>query len=353
MLPRVLSEFRAIYCSGAFVPDADAVVALALLFEKVHLPNNIEFIREFATKYRIIGAPKKDLSEDLRVVSQEGDDAFADLTAEQKETARQYVLWAISFAFQNAELLGEVFESELFGSKELISVELIEQGGLGKLNKYRVSIGKMGALTSGDAAGFTKFIEAGYVPVVGSFHEASPMAGHRDHATAKQLAALLAMKSVQMILPRTRSARAEVILEARHRLRDQLPPFWSAMLKSSVELKKLIADSKSHYDVGREATDLVDRTIRPAVIDLGAKLEKERKDWFYRILSPVRSGLRLMIGNPPLTQQQLLTNALVLASDTCVSIADNIRTIESLKAEAGLSYLLDLSAMLSLEGEKT
>jgi len=226
-------------------------------------------------------------------------------------------------------------------------VELIKQGGPGKLNTYNVSLANHGALVGGDDTSFSRFIDAGYVPVVGRFHETSPAAGHLDHATAKQLAALLAMKSVEMVLPRTKSASPDVILEARHRLRDQLPSFWSAMLKTSVELKKMIADSKDHCDIGREATDLVDRTVRPAVIDLAAKLEKERNDWFYRILSPIRSGLRLFIGNPPLTQQQLLTNALVLASDTCVSVADNIRAIDSLKREAGLAYLLDLSTIIS------
>lgn len=94
--------------------------------------------------------------------------------------------------------------------------------------------------------------------------------------TAKQLAALLAMKSVEMMLPRTRAARPSEILEARHRLREQLPPFWSAMLKASVELKSLISQARTHGEIHREATDLVDRTVRPAVIDLATKLESKR-----------------------------------------------------------------------------
>jgi hypothetical protein len=50
-----------------------------------------------------------------------------------------------------------------------------------------------------------------------------------------------------------------------------------------------------------------------------------------------------------LSQQQLLTNALVLAADTCTSVAENIHAIESLKREAGLTYLLDLSEMFALD----
>jgi hypothetical protein len=348
-----LAQFRAVYCSGAFIPDADAVVALSLLFEKVHLPNNIELVRSFVAKYRIISTSERENSASATVRSDEGEDPFSDLPRSQQETAIRYVVLAVEFAHAHSELFGKVFESALFPDNKIVNVELVKKGGPGELNRYRVHFADQGVLIGGDDEYFPKLIEDGYVPVIGRFHDASPMPGNPDEATAKQLAALIAMKSVQMALPRTRSARPEMILEARERLRDQLPPFWSSMLKASVELKKLIAESRTHYDVAREATDLVDRTIRPAVIDLATKLEKERKDWFYRILSPVRSGLRLLVGNPPVTQQQLLTSALVLASDTCVSIAENMHTIESLKREAGLTYLLDLSEMFSSDAQET
>ena len=353
MIQTQLTQFRAVYCSGAFIPDSDAVVALSLLFDKVHLPNNIELVRHFVTKYQLTPASKRKISETVKIESEKGEDPFADLPPSQQETARHYLAWSMRFAHTHSELFGEVFESELFPDNKIVDVQLIKKGVSGKLNTYRVTFSNRATMTGGDDEYFPRLIEKGYVPVIGRFHEAYPMLGSPpDKSTSKQLAALLAMKSIQMVLPRTKSASPEVILEARDRLSDQLPPFWSSMLKVSVELKQLIAESQTHYEVAREATDLVDRTIRPAVIDLAAKLEKDRKDWFYKILSPVRGGLRLLVGNPPLTQQQLLTSALVLASDTCVSIADNMRTIDSLKREAGLSYLLDLSEMLSADSRK-
>ncbi len=346
MVHTPLAKFRAVYCSGAFIPDADAVVALSLLFEKVHLPNNIEIIRSFVTKYRLSASPSARIRS-IKVRSEEGEDPFSDLTIEQQDTARLYLAWAMQFAYAYSELFGIVLESELFPDNRIVSTELVKKGGPGERNTYRISFSQEAELRGGDEEYFLKLIESGYVPVVGRFHVSSPMCEYQDRATAKQLAALLAMESVKMVLPRTKSARPEVILEARDRLRDQLPPFWSSMLKASVELKKLIGASDTHREIAREARDVVDRTIRPAVIDLAARLEKDRKDWFYKILSPVRSGLRLFVGNPPVTQQQLLTTALVLASDTCVSIAENIHTIESLKREAGLTYLLDLSEMFA------
>jgi hypothetical protein len=202
-------------------------------------------------------------------------------------------------------------------------------------------------MSGGDEEYFPKLIANGYVPVVGHFHGILPVAQRPNAITTKQLAALLAMKSVEMVLPRTKRAPPDVILEARERLRDQLPPFWSTMLKASVELRKFVAESTTSGELAREAIDFVDRAVRPAVIDLATKLEMDRKDWFYKILSPVRSGLRFLVGNPPLTQQQLLTTALVLASDTCVSVAENMRAVEALKREAGISYLLELSKVMT------
>jgi hypothetical protein len=339
-----LTQFRAVYSSGAFIPDASAVVALSLLFEKVHLPNNIELVRSFVSKYRVTTAGN--LGASIKVKSEDGNDPFQDLPAAQQESARNYLSLSMQFAHRYAQLFGDVFESEFFPSGKVVNVELVKQGAPGEKNTYRVTLANEGFLSGGDDEYFPKLLDRGYVPVVGHFHPAGAVPQRTDAMTAKQLAALLAMKSVQMMLPRTRAARPDVILEARERLREQLPPFWSAMLKASVELKKLISETQTHGEVHREATDLVDRTIRPAVIDLATKLERERKDWFYRILSPVRSGLRLLVGSPPITQQQLMTSALVLASDTCTSIAENMHAIEALKREAGLCYLLELSEIL-------
>jgi len=75
-------------------------------------------------------------------------------------------------------------------------------------------------------------------------------------------------------------------------------------------------------------------------------MNKERKNWFFNILSPVQKGLRLMIGNPPLTQQQLITNALVLSADVATAIAGQMKNIEALREDAGLTFLLELSKVL-------
>jgi hypothetical protein len=350
MSAKNLSRFSAVYCSGAYIPDAEAVTALALLFDKVYLPNNIDIVRAFATKFRV--APVfSGFKHTVSIKLEDGgeDNLFEGLTVYQVESAKHYITRALGFANSYSELYGAVFESDMFPEKTKIEIAVKPLESRSGQGGFSATISNRISLATGDECRISDLIREGYVPVVGRFHSMMPALDAIGPVSSKQLATLLAMKSIEMVLPRTRAAKPEVILEARHKLRELLPSFWSAMLKASVELRNLAIENKGKLDLdlSREAADLVDRVIRPAAIDLERKLEMERKDWFYKILSPIRAGLRLLVGSPPLTQEQLITSAMVLASDTCVSIAENMRSIESLKKEAGLAYLLELSDILT------
>ncbi len=341
-----LTQFKAVYCSGLFIPDASTVSALALLFEKIYLPNNIELVQEFSKKYRIKRTNEPSHKMTVNVESMDSDeDPFSGLTDKQRETALTYLELGIRFTFTYGSLFKEVFESEMYPGSEPLEVNLIKKGKPGKLNTYRVKTRPM-TLVGKDHDTFPSLVSQGYIPVVGQYHPLRQTEKHLDEFTAKQLAALLAMKSVEMLIPRTKGVHPEVILEARERLADHLPPFWSSMLKLSVELKKRIHECGSVDKVLFESQELIDTVVRPALIDLQEKMLRERKDWFYKILSPVQKGLKLMIGNPPITQQQLITNALVLGSDIAMSVAENIRTIDALKREAGLTFLLEAGQIL-------
>jgi len=50
-----------------------------------------------------------------------------------------------------------------------------------------------------------------------------------------------------------------------------------------------------------------------------------------------------------LTQQQLITSALVLGADVASSTIENMRTIEALKREAGLTFLLNADKIFNKE----
>lgn len=348
-LSHQLTEFKAVYSSGVFIPDGDAVTAVSLLFSKVLLPNNIELIKEFSKKFRIVKPVLADEDRlSMKITAEDGSEAdpFCDLTADQKLTVHRYLYWGTRFALAHAQLFGEVFETNLFEKGEPFKVTLVKKGAPGKLNEYIVAPRPM-RLVSDDEKIFPDLVRQGYVPVVGRYHPGASLGKDLDPITAKQLAALLAMKSIQLLFPATSSARPDIILEARYRLSSHLPPFWSSMLKLSTELKRRIRECQSASEVVREGEDLIETMVRPSLIDLVEKMTKERKNWFYNILSPIQKGLRLIIGNPPLTQQQLITNALVLGADVTTSIAGQMKTIEALKQEAGLTFLLELHKVLN------
>lgn len=339
-----INSFRAVYCSGLLIPNQATVAALGLLFEKVYLPNNIEFVIEFATKYRVNS--KTDRHKSIQIESQSPDVAhpLEHLTPEQQDTAYKYIDWCMQCALQNQSLFGEVIESEAFGGEGPLHARLIEVGGPGELNKYAVSRTPM-TLVGEDADTLSKLISSGYVPVVGNLQSSQLQPGTTKR-TAKELAALLAIKSVEMLFPATRSVPAEIILEAREKLRDQLPMFWSAMFKLSVELKKAIDECKTPDEISVVGTELVDTIVRPALTDLNHKIELERKQWFRRVFGSVFKALKVAAANPPLTPEQLIRSSLMMGADAAMNFSDHLHKVEAMKAQAGLTYLLDLSALV-------
>jgi len=341
-----ITTFNSIYCSGLFIPNQASVTAISLLFDKVYLPNNIEFAINFAKHYTI----KSDSTryKDMSIKDMENEnptDPFNELNDSQKETAYKYLDWTMNFAQSNHELFGNIFESNIFVDNNPIKVDLIEKGKNGAKNKYKASISPM-ELTGDDLNEITNLIQKGYVPVVGNIHGKKSLEkfGTTDIG-AKQLASILAMQSIEMFFPSTEPVPAQMILEARDKLSDHLPVYWSSMLKLSKELKPLVENCTTHSEIINEGKEMIDTIVRPALIDLNDKIEKERKQWFYKIFGRAYKGLKMVASNPPITQEQLIKSSLLLGADTAVGIANDFQKVESMKSEAGLTYLLELSTL--------
>ncbi len=358
-----LTNFKAVYGSGIFIPQASTISALSLLFEKVYLPKNLNLVKEFSKQYRFVGKfnTAEELIQDLffehseklsginvkkiHFKNDDDTDPLADLSDNQKKTALIYITKGINFALVYRSLFTEVFETQFFegdGSSPF-KVDTKKQA---KKKTFKANISMRIDFNDEDDE-FPRLLSAGYIPVVDNSWGENLPNQKIDSSSAKQLAALLAMKSIEIVFPRTQAVHPEIILEARSRLSDHLPPFWSAMLKLSVEMRNRIKETKSLEEMHKESQYLVDTTVMPALIDLKQKMLKEEKEWFFKILSPIQKGLRIMVGNPPLTQQQLLTNALVLGSDVMMGAAEHMQTIDALKNEAGLTFLLEAQKALS------
>ncbi len=310
-LSKRLSTFEGAYLSGFFMTNQSLVTAMSLLFEKIYLPNQLELVIELSKKYKIKTTNKKKV--DFTFERIDGDEKIIEnpldgLTKAQQKTASNYLLAAHHFCMQNHQLFPKVFETDLLENNEVFNVELVEEGKNGELNKYKVSTNSLRVTTEGMHE-LENRLKRGSVPLLGL--------GDFDLSTTKinkipdsSIAALIAMQSIEMVLPATKPVNAEVILEAREKLSDHLPQFWSVMLKFSKEGKEIVKNSASIEEINHECRNLVDTNIRPVLIDLNEKMIKERRNWFYKILSPVGNSIKFMIGKPNLNNMDLMTTSM-------------------------------------------
>lgn len=351
-----LANFEGVYCSGFFIPNPSMVTAMSLVFQNIHILNNLEYVINFAKKVKII-LPKEaeekakkfkiipatdeivscfGLNKD--VVNNDESDPLGELSEIQRENVFRYILLAQTFLIEYRELFPKVFKTDLLPDGEVLKVELIEKGINGAKNKYRVYNNPLIVTTDGTEQ-LSNLISQGVVPIVG-VHASYNTKELKESLSARYIASLLAMKSVMMMLPSTIEANAETILEARERLSDQLPPFWSSMLKLSTELRKRLENCKTIDDAMKESQDVVDTIVRPALIELNEKMIKEKKNWFYKILSPVSKGLKVFAGKPPLSINELIYASLYAGAEIAIDITN--QKVKCMSDDPGLTFLLQL-----------
>jgi hypothetical protein len=341
-LSQKLTSFEGVLCSGFLVPDQAIVTALALLFEKVHFLNQLEYVIKLSKHYRIehsefdrVGglALKRSDNETQSAINEDIEDPLRDLSPERRRTVETYLWLSDGFFMDNAQLFPEVFSCSLLPKGKVLSTTLVKKGKKGELNTYKVTKNPL-AVTTGGEGELAKLLNEGRVPIfAGLVPETAQRGGTEFSPTA-------------IATPATASAESEVILEARERLRDHLPLFWSSMLKLSVELTQRLHGGVDEQRLRKEVDNAIATTVRPALIELVCKLEKERKMWFYRILSPLAHGLRVLVGKPPTDLADLLSKSLILGADVSMDVAKQLRKVDALKQDSGLAYVIELHKLM-------
>ena len=353
-------SFEGVYCSGFFVSDLSLLTAMCLLFDKVHVLNHLEYVIEFSKRFHFtfpryfpgekIGLP------DFKVTFepdplQEEEKLFSRLTPRQRETMHDYLVLAAFFILRYKSLFGGVLNSSLCPDDKVPDIKIIKHKVAGKEDRYRAimapfvtSIGK-DALEELDG-----LISCGAIPIFGKQSVESMMPSNKT-ITSRYLASLLAMKSEELVLPQPKVVNAETILEARERLKDYLPPFWSSMLRLSVELKSRVREGMSVVDLQRECAEIIDTTVRPTLIELNQKMLKERRNWFHKIITPVANGLKVMVGRPPLTTADLISSSMALGANVAIDVAEEISKAKLASQESGLTFLLELEKITKEAGK--
>jgi len=343
----ILTSFNGIYLSGFYIRNEATITALALLFENVHLPNQLEMVIEFAKKNVLDPENRiKDLGFGIKAIdpADENDDPFVGLSEAQRLTAHKYLYLSHIFCMRNHELLPTVFTTDMLKNSNPMIVKLVKKGKPGQLNTYKVSPAPQIVLLNGLDQIESK-LNDGYVPIIGQENSTYGIS-NKLFKDNKAIASILAMKSIEMLLPSFKDAKPQDILEAREKLKDFLPPFWSSMLKLSVDAKTIIKDSSTSIEAIKECQNIVDTLVRPALVDLIVKMEKERRNWFYKIISPVSNAVKMVIGNPSLNQATLIRASLALATDMTSEYIQNKQKVEDLKSDTGLTYLLEVHKKL-------
>jgi len=343
--------FEAVYTSGLLI-EPSLLTALCLIFDKIHILNNLEFAIEFSRKYVFMSINDKlarsaDTIEISPLHKDDQSDPLSILNEQQQFTARYYLTNVISlWAPYDALFRHGVISSSIFENSEPIKVELIKKGKPGQLNKYRVSLGSL-TLTMDALAELDQMVEDGKVPILGYPHVQFKNAKTQsERFTASQLASMLALRSLNLVLPQTKPVDADIILEARERLRDYLLPFWSSMLSLAGSCKSLMHQNTSIPDIERECQFIIDTHVRPNLIDLNRQLTKEPKGWYRKIVTPFMSGVKIFAAKPPLTTADLLTTGVAAGANITLDIIAQSMKLRPSTKQSGLTLLIELDKYL-------
>ena len=348
-------KFSGVYCSGSFIQNPSAVTALALLFEELYIPNNLELAIEFAKHYRFTGLPESiqqsAITMSLHAEDESNIDPLQGLSPLQQEVVKQYYLITQRFFMNYHDLVGPFIKTDIVTGNNIYDVQLIKKGRLGEQNTYRVGLKPLTvSLNEGNDANYmNSMLSHGAVPVVcdktANLHRTKASTNNLD-INAQSLACILAMKSIELVIPPTKPTDCDTILEARYKLRDFLPAFWASMLKLSIDLRKRISDDMPIEQILFEGKEIVDTTVLPALIELKQKMRKEQRDWFHKIIYPAKEGIRLLMGNTNLTPEGLMRAGLYSSLDIVDGVYSQKRAVDLLKQESGLTYLLELDKKL-------
>jgi hypothetical protein len=345
---RSLAAFEAVYCSGLFITDPALVTALAILFDRVYLPNYIEYVLEFPRRFRIENRSILPLTRsDISIRGNDSGDfsVLSNLTPEQRLTALNYMIMTEAFHRQYQPLLGSVFESSLEPHWDKTTAAQIASPIRGHLQPGRVQAGLRMNIQAHPQPYVDGLIEAGVVPVLGA-HHIPTVETHASPRVARNVAAILAINAVRLVLPATRGAPPEVILEARHRLRDYLPPFWVSMMSLSVSIREAISQGGQSPEIDRAIADTVDTVVFPTLIELKHKLAKERRQWFHRILARGGRTLHVAMGHPDATAVDFISAGLMLGADVAIDAAQAASMATEARRNSPLTLLLELDRLL-------
>lgn len=82
-------------------------------------------------------------------------------------------------------------------------------------------------------------------------------------------------------------------------------------------------------------------------MELKNKIYKDKKNWFYKILNPAFDSMKIFMGNPKLTTENLVIAGLTTGMNITFNLIEQEYEIQKIKKEAGLTFLLRFDEMIN------
>jgi hypothetical protein len=166
-------------------------------------------------------------------------------------------------------------------------------------------------------------------------------------ANAKQLATLMALESVNLVLPNIRPLSLPELADFRAETKELVQPFRRAMLRLAKDLNAAILSDASLSDVKQQAKFIAETMVAPELEQLKADLERPNKPWYHwpvKLVTP----LPVIVGAFA-TMPTELAIAIALAKYTKVlaDIRDSQLEHEGIGKRGGFHYLLRIERATS------
>ena len=160
-------------------------------------------------------------------------------------------------------------------------------------------------------------------------------------SSAEELAGSLALKMLTLTLPAPQRVEAELILEVREKMKDELCAFRMMALKLAAELRDMLSQPTSRENVEREAEFLVKTKVMPYVAEIRRRTQVERGKFWRRVFGKTPKWLSLGLACLTDPTGAALAAALREASKDTAALLEDAHRL-SLAGDPGVALLIRL-----------
>jgi len=186
----------------------------------------------------------------------------------------------------------------------------------------------------------------GYVLVNDDPNLPMPGIGGADlKANAKQLATMMALESVNFVLPNIRPLSLPELAAFRAETKDLVQPFRRAMLRLSKDLNAAILSDASLSDVKREARFIAETMVAPELEQLKAELARPSQPWYRRVVDLATVAPAIVGAFATMPTGLAIAKALAKATKILADIRDSQLEHEGIGKRGGFHYLLRIERL--------